>query len=442
MEEETCKIEEIIYKDLEQLAHGPGLRKPDFETTRLIQAGILPGELKEQAKIYSNLVRNSVDHVQPASIREAICVKLNLIEGYPNSSNRKRLGQLGQSWGREVPKHGPDKGNNRQTENDARRGQKDLATLISEEIVQRNLAGNWNELAEDTAGTATARLAFPGENHQQVIPRSINEQDIDKSAVRPEVSRWSRLEVEWMIERLSFREGWDLSDDDYQACFIASRSWPAPGMSSRSVRLKALQRPLLSFLRARLERVSSENEARSRILRTVTDLVQSQAVRPTSAEEKSHCYATLNTYSTDGLRTIADSPDGLRELTAQIRAVADERGRERYERMRYLIGAHITLHYIEHGLGRHLTRGENQATEVVMQKASIERIPYKILLERLGRMLGLNRKAMATARLFFASGEAEEARTTLEANLFETYAGRLPPNVSIKINFQPNDITS
>lgn len=245
-------------------------------------------------------------------------------------------------------------------------------------------------------------------------------------STQPATQRWSHVEVDWMIDHLSVQQDWELTEDDYKACREASRSWTVRSTSNRVTRLRVLQKTLLSFLRARVDRANREKVARRRALRRVANLMQGQATQPMSSWEKLQCYITLRDLSVDELSRIAVTPSLQRELGAQVRALVDERKRDSYKQLRYRVGAHITHHYIEHGLGRSLGKGEHKIAETIIEKASEERIPYDVLLERLGRALGLDKAAMATARHFFVAEDFNATLGTFEEKLRATYKDGLP----------------
>lgn len=146
-----AEIKQLIYEDLTDLAQRAGLKDPRFGATRLIQNEVLPGSYKQQVAIYHNLILNNIDNVEPREVREALCVKLNLCEGYPDSGSQRRLGILGRKWGRSIPSGGAEMGNSKQTENQARGGQKYLASLIRKEIDWRNAHDTWDELLQGTS---------------------------------------------------------------------------------------------------------------------------------------------------------------------------------------------------------------------------------------------------------------------------------------------------
>lgn len=148
-----AEIKQLIYEDLTDLAQRAGLKDPRFGATRLIQNGVLPGSHKQQIAIYHNLILNNIDNVEPREVREALCVKLNLCEGYPDSGSQRRLGILGRKWGRTIPSDGAEMGNSKQTENQARAGQKFLASLICKEIEDRVNRNTWKELQDEIVRT-------------------------------------------------------------------------------------------------------------------------------------------------------------------------------------------------------------------------------------------------------------------------------------------------
>ncbi len=86
-------------------------------------------------------------------MREALSVKLNLCEGYPDSGSQRRLGILGRNWGRSIPSDGAEMGNSKQTENQARAGQRLLASLICKEIQDHINHNTWKELQDEIVRT-------------------------------------------------------------------------------------------------------------------------------------------------------------------------------------------------------------------------------------------------------------------------------------------------
>lgn len=142
------EIEQQIYSDLITLARHAGLKDARFGLTQLIQTGLLPGDHTQQSLIYSKLIANNIESVEPREVREALCVKLNLRDGYPDSGSQERLRLLGGNWGRVVRRYGDGKRRNKRTEDQAREGQRYLARLIREEIDCRNENATWNELLQ------------------------------------------------------------------------------------------------------------------------------------------------------------------------------------------------------------------------------------------------------------------------------------------------------
>jgi hypothetical protein len=440
MGELELDIEELVNRDLSQLAMYAGLKNPRFGSTNLVRAGILPGEPEQQAHLYHDFILSNIERVEPSEVREALCVKLNLSDDYPDSGSQERLSVLATRLDRKIEHSRNGKRRNKRTEDQAREGQRYLAAIIRQQIDLHKERGDWPDLLSEKVSSAPARASVLNVAGRYSISESANPLDGNVQGdgfIQSQVPRWNRVDVEWTIDHLSFQEDWELTDDAYQACLAVARSWVAPNTLNRATRLKALQKPLLGLVRARIERASHEKEARRRALRRATDLIQSQATQPMDAEEKLQCYITLDTFSTDELGNIAARPTRLRELRAQALALVDERARERYEGTVYYIGAYVTQHYIEHGLGRSLGRGESQVAETILEKATEERMPYDDLLERMGRALGLDEVQLAVARSFEAAGEANHMAREIEAALWESYKGRLPPGVKIRFAIGP-----
>lgn len=148
---EDERIEQLIRDDLSKLAERAGLKDARFGATDLIQEGILPGTHDEQVSLYRKLILNNIGSIEPKRWREALYVKLNLGEGYTDTSEA-RLGQLGRSWGFKVPDSGKEKGRSRRAEQIADQGRNYLANLIRKEIAWRSEHKTWNELQDATVG--------------------------------------------------------------------------------------------------------------------------------------------------------------------------------------------------------------------------------------------------------------------------------------------------
>jgi hypothetical protein len=152
------EIERLIRKDVSTLSRKAGLKTPRFYETRLVQEGKhLPGDRPQRADLYERLIHANIDNLEAGRPREALCVKLNLRDGYPDSGGEKRLGVLGGKWGLTVSNDGKQKGRSKQAEIIANKGVEILATLIREEIDERKEHSTWDDLLGKTLDHPTPR---------------------------------------------------------------------------------------------------------------------------------------------------------------------------------------------------------------------------------------------------------------------------------------------